>query len=258
VVKTSEAALALTLDRRAKRGGERRADRLTEALKRYILTNRLQPGTRLPSERRLAEALMVSRNALREAMQSLAVLGIVEQRHGSGVYVCDFSPDRLAEQLSYGLREDALYWRHLTEARLQLEVMIAGLAAQRIKEAQLDRLRSLLERMRRRVAPDQSLGRIDRTLHLELAACVANPVLERLARSVISESFRYAASLRLTHTLVADPVSVSNHEPLLAALAAHDPASAAEAMRFHFRDLPRYVEEVLATVPTSLAPPRTP
>jgi GntR family transcriptional regulator, transcriptional repressor for pyruvate dehydrogenase complex len=241
-------ALALSLDRPKSGADGRRADHLTEALKRYILTNRLQPGTRLPSERRLAEALLVSRNALREAMQSLAVLGIIKQRHGSGVYVCDFSPERLAEQLSYGLREDALYWRHLTDARIQLEVMMAGLAAQRITAAQLDHLRELLETMRRQVAPEQSLGRIDRTLHLELAACVANPVLERVARSVITESFRYSSALRLAHALEADPVSVSNHEPLLAALTAHDSVAAAEAMRFHFRDLPRYADEVLESL----------
>jgi GntR family transcriptional repressor for pyruvate dehydrogenase complex len=237
------------LTRPSKRGDGRRADHLTEALKHYILTNRLQPGTRLPSERRLAEALMVSRNALREAMQSLAVLGIIEQRHGSGVYVCDFSPERLAEQLSYGLREDALYWRHLTDARIEVEVMIAGLAARRITAAQLEHLRELLETMRRQVGSEQSHGRSDRLLHLELAACVANPVVERLARSVISESFRYAASLRLRENLVANPLSVTNHEPLLAALAAHDEDAAAKAMRFHFRDLPRYADEVLQSLP---------
>jgi len=60
------------------------------------------------------------------------------------LYVSDFNPDRLAAQLSYGLREGALYWRHLTDARIQIETMIAGLAAQRITAAQLDPLRAHL------------------------------------------------------------------------------------------------------------------
>ena len=223
----------------------RRTDRIAEALKRYILTRRLAPGTRLPPERQLAEVLLVGRNAVREALQSLSVMGIVEQRHGSGVYVCDFSPDRLAEQLSYGLSEDAGYWRHLLEVRIEVETLVARYAAQRIGDDQLLRLSDLLETMRRQAGHGHSVIRTDQALHFELAACAGNPVLERLAHSVVAEYFRYAASLRLGHSLVGSPVSVERHEPLLRALRTHDPAAAAEATRYHFRDLPAYAEEVL-------------
>ena len=102
------------------RGEGQRATRLTEALKRYIVVNRLPPGTRLPPERQLATALMAGRNAVREALHSLAILGIVEKRQGSGIYVRDFDGERLAEQLSYGLREDAEYWYHVLEARIEV------------------------------------------------------------------------------------------------------------------------------------------
>ncbi|MBI3973003.1 MAG: FadR family transcriptional regulator [Chloroflexi bacterium] len=245
VQRADRSHLALEQPAEATDDGSRRTDRITEALKRYIVTNRLQPGTRLPSERQLAEVLMVGRNAVREAIQSLAVLGTVEQRHGSGVYVCEFNPERLAEQLSYGLREDALYWRHLLEARIDVEKMVTRRAAARITEAQLADLRQRLELMRRQVGQEHSIIRTDQALHLELAACTANPVIERLARSVVTEYFRYAASLRLGHSLVGSPVSIQNHEPLLAALAAHDPDAAAAAMDYHFRDLQSYVDEVL-------------
>lgn len=230
------------------RGG-RRTDRIVEALKHYILANRLQPGTRLPPERQLSEALLVSRNALREATQSLATMGIVEQRHGSGVYVRAFSPERLAEQLSYGLREDAHYWRHLLDARTQLELLIARLAPRRITAAQLHHLRQLLDTMRRQTGQEQTVARTDRALHLELAGCVANPVLERLARTVISEYFRYAGALRLGRVLSADPLSVHNHEPLLDALQRRDSVASVEAMRYHFRDLDGYVDELLRELP---------
>jgi GntR family transcriptional repressor for pyruvate dehydrogenase complex len=236
---------AIRVERPAKASGGRRADQLVEALKGYIVGDRLRPGTRLPPERQLAEALSVSRNALREAIQSLAALGIVEQRHGSGVYVCDFNPDRLAEQFSYGLRDDVLYWRHLTDARTQIEVTIAGLAAQRITAAQLDHLRTLLETMRRQTGQEQTIVRADRAFHLAVAGCAANPVLERLAGSVISEHFRYGGALRLRHVLAANPVSIRNHEPLLAALTARDPAASVGAMRYHFRDLAGYADEAL-------------
>ena len=239
-------------------GEGRRTDRIAEALKRYILAQRLAPGTRLPPERQLAEVLMVGRNAVREALQSLSVMGVVEQRHGSGVYVCDFSPDRLAEQLSYGLREDASYWRHLLEVRVEVETAVARLAARRITDERLARLQELVETMRHQASQRQSVIRTDQELHLDLAACAANPVLERLARSVEVEYFRYASELRLGFSLVGSPVSVQNHEPLLKALGKRDPKAAGEAMRYHFRAPLQYAEELLARVSGSSAPPASP
>jgi hypothetical protein len=83
-------ARALTLPRPAARGSGRRADRLTEALKHYILTNRLPSGSRLPSERRLAEALMVSRNALRdEATGSVGYPMSVQLADGTIFTACE-------------------------------------------------------------------------------------------------------------------------------------------------------------------------
>jgi GntR family transcriptional repressor for pyruvate dehydrogenase complex len=238
----------LHADGAAADGVGRRTDRIAEALKRYILSQHLAPGTRLPPERQLAEVLMVGRNAVREALQSLAVMGVVEQRHGSGVYVCDFSPDRLAEQLSYGLREDASYWRHLVEARIDLETTAARYAATRRTREQVARLCELVETMRRQAEQGQILIRANQTFHLELAACAGNPVLERLTHSVCVEYFRYASSLRLGFSLVGSPVSVQNHEPILTALEARDPAATEAAMRYHFRDLPAYADELLARV----------
>ena len=229
------------------RGEGQRATRLTEALKRYIVVNRLPPGTRLPPERQLATALMAGRNAVREALHSLAILGIVEKRQGSGIYVRDFDGERLAEQLSYGLREDAEYWYHVLEARIEVETMLIPLVARRITDAQLARLRALLASMRQQVEQRQSIERTDIEFHLALAACAANPVLERLAQMVIGEDFRYVSSMRLDRALLGDRATIRNHEPLLEALAARDPAASVDAMRYHFRQLRGFIDELVAT-----------
>jgi GntR family transcriptional repressor for pyruvate dehydrogenase complex len=212
-----------------------RASQVTEALKRYIVVNRLPPGTRLPPERHLAEALMAGRNAVREALHSLSVLGIVEKRHGSGIYVRAFDAGRLAEQLSYGLREDAEYWSHLLEARIATELMLVPLVARRITDDHLARLHELLDAMRQQIAREGNIGRTDVDFHLALAEMAGNPVLARLARAVIVEYFRHDSSLQLHRMLAVDPITIRNHEPLLAALAARDPEASVEAMRYHFR-----------------------
>lgn len=163
---------------------------------------------------------------VREALNSLVALGIVEKRHGSGIYVREFDAERLAEQLSYGLREDAAYWRHLYEARVELETMIAPLAAQRISVVQLARLQSLIEAMRRQTERGEGVEDNDYAFHRLLAASSANPVLDRLAGAL----------------LAGDPRTIRNHEPLLVALEARDPDASVEAMRYHFRMTPGLME----------------
>jgi GntR family transcriptional repressor for pyruvate dehydrogenase complex len=216
-------------------GGGLRSSQVTDALKRYILVEHLPAGARLPPERQLATALMAGRNAVREALHSLAVLGIVEKRHGSGVYVRDFDAQRLAEQLSYRLREDAEYWSHILEARIAIELAIVPLAARRITDEQLAHLRELLEEMREQIEREGNVGSIDVEFHLALAEAAGNPVLERTARTLISEHFRQISHLQPNHALAVDPITIQNHEPLLAALAARDAEASIEALRFHFR-----------------------
>jgi GntR family transcriptional regulator, transcriptional repressor for pyruvate dehydrogenase complex len=213
----------------------RRTGQVAEALKRYISLNHLPAGTRLPTERELADTLLVGRNLVREALNSLVALGLVEKRQGSGIYVRGFDADHLAEQLSYGLREAAVYWRHLFEARVELEVMIAPLVARRITSEGLARLSDLLDTMRRTLEQGQSQVPPDFAFHQALTAYCGNPVLERIGRTIISEHFRYTASLSLGLVLVGTRETISNHEPLLAALAARDEPASTAAMRYHFR-----------------------
>lgn len=216
-------------------GGGLRSSQVTDALKRYILVEQLPPGARLPPERQLATALMAGRNAVREALHSLAVLGIVEKRHGSGVYVRDFDAQRLAEQLSYRLREDAEYWSHILEARVAIELALVPLAAGRITDEQVTHLCELLEEMRQQIEREGNVGTIDLEFHLALAEAAGNPVLERTARTLISEHFRQISHLQPNHALAVDPITIQNHQPLLAALAAHDAEASVEALRYHFR-----------------------
>src|SRR6476659_3607126 len=61
-----------------------------EQLVGEVMSGDLHPGSALPSERRLAELLGVSRPAVREALQRLAHAGMVEVRQGDATTVRDF------------------------------------------------------------------------------------------------------------------------------------------------------------------------
>lgn len=73
---------------------------LVTQLRHIIDEDRIQPGDKLPSERVLAERLSVSRSAVREALRSLELLGLIETRHGGGTFLTAFQQHQLVEVLS--------------------------------------------------------------------------------------------------------------------------------------------------------------
>lgn len=68
--------------------------KLTETVAEQLLDaiRELPPGTRVPSERELTRELGVGRSTVREALNGIAMLGIVEIRHGQGVFVASAPP----------------------------------------------------------------------------------------------------------------------------------------------------------------------
>lgn len=109
----------------------------------YLLSGRVQPGDRLPPERKLAEALGVGRSVVREALKSLTLLGLLEVRLGDGTYVKRVDADILPQSIEWGLVLGAGHVPDLLDARRHLDVILAGLAADRRDERDMADLRSL-------------------------------------------------------------------------------------------------------------------
>lgn len=79
---------------------------VVQQLRQLISEKNIQPGDKLPSERVLSEQLQVSRSALREALRSLELLGLIESKHGGGTYLKAVQHHQLVEILSsFILRE---------------------------------------------------------------------------------------------------------------------------------------------------------
>ena len=75
-----------------------------------VSTGSLKPGDQLPPERKLAETFNVSRPTLREALRALAVLGVVEVRHGGGIFVSQLEASDLLGPLTFFLTLRASEW----------------------------------------------------------------------------------------------------------------------------------------------------
>jgi DNA-binding FadR family transcriptional regulator len=114
----------------------------------------MQPGESLPSERRLAEVLGVSRPAVREALKRVAAAGLVQVRQGDATTVRDFRRhaglDLLPRLLLRGEHVDVSVVRSILEARLHNGPKVAELAALR----RPDDLPALLEQTIRDLEAD--------------------------------------------------------------------------------------------------------
>src|SRR5215212_10173666 len=119
----------------------RLSDKVAEMMLETILSNRLNVGDRLPSERELGEQFGVSRTVVREAVRALVAKGVIEVRSGSGLRVAAVDADSVRESMSLFLRGGAIDFDKVNEVRSLLEVHIAGLAAERRTEDDLVGLR---------------------------------------------------------------------------------------------------------------------
>ena len=146
------------------------------AMESMIRSGKWKVGDRIPAEAELARAFSVSHNTIREALQSLIHMGMLEARPGDGTYV--MASDRFA--VSNRLKESEL--PQILEARLALEKEIARLAAVKRTEEDLKELESALKDCHARVRPGIE---DDMLFHAAVARATHNPVLAELYNVVI-------------------------------------------------------------------------
>jgi len=106
-------------------------DTVMAEIQRVFVKRNLKVGDRLPPERELARQLSVGRSSLREAMQGLQTMGLVEVRHGVGTFFTSEPSRWLLSPLRFSNTSPRRLFAELIEARLLVEVRLAALAAER-------------------------------------------------------------------------------------------------------------------------------
>lgn len=204
-----------------------------------IAAGRYPPGQRLPSERDLAEEFGVSRPTIREAMLALEIRGMVEARHGSGIYVADQLPDPTpAPELDIGAFE-------LTEARALFEPEAAALAAATITDEELDRLEEILADMVEENAAEAKGEQADRRFHVAIAEATRNAAIVSVIENLWDARYRSPLCRHMLDKARAVGVKprIDEHRQLLDALRTRDPQQARRVMREH---LEHVIEGLLA------------
>jgi GntR family transcriptional repressor for pyruvate dehydrogenase complex len=209
------------------------AEQVRDELHRRIVTGELQPGARLPAERALAEQFAVARTSVREAIQALVALGVIERR-GNRSYVAEQLPGSALPAADR--RKKAM--RSLLEARRVLELTLFELAAARASARERAETLDLARR-----APPQQLDEfalLDRRFHAGIAQACGNAVLievygrvvETLAQAGLSAQMmlgvdadvgpgQVMAEITAEHLAIAEAYAAGDVETMLAAVEVH-------------------------------------
>lgn len=191
----------------------------------------LRPGDRLPPERELAAQIGVSRPTVRTGLRSLATMGVVQSRQGSGTFITAGPPALLSEPLNllaalHGLTRDGLF-----EARRVLEVGTSALAAERASGEDLAAMSEEVTGMYAAIEKPSAFLLHDVRFHRAIAAAANNPVLGVLIDMLASlfyerrrETIQTATDLRETadaHRKIYQAIRARDHEAASAAMDEH-------------------------------------
>jgi GntR family transcriptional repressor for pyruvate dehydrogenase complex len=216
----------------------RLSDKVADAMLETILTRGLRPGDPLPSERELGEQYGVSRTVIREAVRALTSRGVIDARAGRGLTVAQVAADTVSMSLRLYLHgQDHIPYAKINEVRVGIETQIAGYAAARGTDAEIQELRDITETMQRHEDDMEKHSLIDVEFHRALARMTHNELFLIMLDSIGPVMLEIR---RATFNLPNDPLKAyEEHMRIIDAVARRDPESARVAMRQHLENAER-------------------
>ena len=155
---------------------------VADQLEKMIADGVYAIGEKIPTEPELMEMFSVSRNTLREAIQSLTSAGILTVKQGDGTYVR--SNNRFHAHMSMEYEQVSL--ADIQETRNALEITIARIAAERRTASDLTHIEGALLQRQKLKEVEKENTRADMQFHMAIAQACHNKILNDLYRSISS------------------------------------------------------------------------
>lgn len=206
-----------------------KTDQIVENLTEMILTGRLENEEVLPPENDMCSNLGISRSIFREAMKVLASKGLIEIRQGLGTIVRAPGENVPSEALSNFIQLNQISPFQIMEVRTPLEIEIAGLAAERRKEKNLEAMRKSLDIMRTNSSDFSACIKADEEFHRSMVASTENTLFVILLRA-IGKYFYYLKEVTLQFGV--DKV-IYEHDAVFQAIESRDSVQARLLMKRH-------------------------
>ena len=156
---------------------EQTADRLYEMI---VDEHVYAPGSKLPNENELSEALNVSRTTLREAISFLIAQGALEIRRGRGTFVSSDLPEGAVNLAALQHMHSRVRAKDLFEMRLIFEPATVALACERASDEELEQIARKAERMEQIAREGGDWPAADQDFHLSIIKASHNEYMRRL------------------------------------------------------------------------------
>lgn len=209
------------------------SDSIVEQLTSLIARGIWKPGGRMPSEKQLCEQFGVGRTSVREALKSLAVVGLIESHAGDGHFVAT-DPGRYVDKaLQLGLLPDAHKISELIETRLMLESQTAMLAAERAERGDLEEIAGSLQAMEAGRGDYAVYLEADLRFHLAVARASQNSILLSLLGSIRTHLQSWVQQALTQGSQARAEASIAEHHKILQAITRRRPLAARRAMEKH-------------------------
>ena len=219
------------------------ADEVIDEIKRMIQSGELKEGDRLPNQNVLSAQLGVSRTSLREAFNTLSVLGVLEQHQGYGTIVKSRFSALYADHLSAPFITDEKATLELLEARQFIEIGAARLAARHATQKQIKEMGALIEDMAKanEKGDIQKLSEQDIDFHFLIAQATQNRVIIHLLATIrgMMEKFMHEAFLVLHD----QKRYLKAHRDIYNAIKKKDPLKASSLIKKHIADVQKDLKQ---------------
>jgi GntR family transcriptional repressor for pyruvate dehydrogenase complex len=209
-------------------------DQVFDQLRELVLRGSLKPGEQLMPERELATALGVSRPTVREAINKLVVMGLLEHKQGQGTFVR--SPnDKEKNPLVVAMEAQDARLEDLLEVRMGLECNAAVLAAQRADEKDILFLEKNIEEMKMEIASGGLGTEADVSFHMGICYASKNPIQVQIMRYFYD--FLFYGIRKALQQLYQEPGNldriIDQHTQIFRAIRERDVGQAEKAMKQH-------------------------
>ncbi|GAA5232974.1 FadR/GntR family transcriptional regulator [Verticiella sediminum] len=219
--------------------GPRPADEIIAQVREHLQQGRLKVGSRLPSERELSSQFQVSRNSVRQALRSLANMGLLDIRLGAngGPVVRGGGAEAVLSGLSDLYALGTIRPEHLTQVRVLLGVEVVRLACSAFDDSELAVLRNNVQEASQAADAGDLARRTSLNLDFYriLARMTRNPILELLTDAVLVLTERFVEQTGRTSNRSVMPM----RRKMLQLLEQRDADAAADVMRQHLMQLQR-------------------
>lgn len=193
----------------------------------------LSPGSKLPSERELAQHFGVARSSLRQALKVLEIMGVIQQKVGDGSYLNPDASSVLAVPMEFLFLLDDISWQELMEMRLIMEPALAARAAEHANSADIALLKQSLDDFENSKGDHFQMVASDLLFHRAIFIASGNRLSERLFhlihRAMLNVMLVTSQLVELEHTL-------AFHKPIFNAIKQRDAELARKLMTDHLND----------------------